>query len=264
MRRDLLCRITTFLNYTSVCICIVNTHKKLIREVRLTLTTDQLLQMVFETVIIFLNAYLIGFLLALWPLYLALAAAGISIIMHMRTIRADYRLMQKKYPDIADAIQAFEDTLGQEGYMIEKLREDVLTRIKAVRNSDFLDYKGLYIKLSWSLCIFVLIIAATIFHVQYPLVQNVQKIPFDKISMDALLTASSDPAGYVPQIAGRQDAVAMNYRIEYDLSQQQDAEQKEFTGDDVPIMQIGSDDIFVERISAEEEEVIKEYFKQIG
>ena len=239
-----------------------NIYSDAIKEIKTILTFNGIIQLIFTLALTFVSLYLFSYVIMFYPLNIAIIGTILVFFYKLREIHVDYGLMHKKYPKISDAIHAFEDTINEEGYIIDKLRENVIEKLKEVKNGDFFNYNLLFKKLVLIIIIFILLVSFTIFSVQFPLVNNVKKL---SISIPDITFSNNQNEDKVKKVSlnNGNDKMEFKFKQHYDLSTNQKVEEKEFEESSIPIIQIGSDDIYFEEITSNEKEVIKKYFEQI-
>ena len=236
-----------------------------IKEIRFVLTFNSIIQLIFTLALSFITAYTLAFFFHFYPLMSAISVTVFVFFYKINEIRADYMLMQKKYPKIADAIQAFKDTINEEGYLVEKLREDVIAKLKEVRNGDFFDYSLLYKKTSYIIFVFIVLILITLGNFQFSISNKLSSFSIELPSIDDLFSDNStiNKTNKV-KLNRANDNMEFKFKKHFDLSVQKDIEEKEFEDSSVPVIEIGSDDIYVEQISNDEKDTVKKYFENIN
>ncbi len=251
-----------------------NPYLAVVREIRLVLSVDNLLQLLLSAGILFLASFVVLYAFDLYPLYGAGGLTLLYLILRAIRLHADFRLLQRGHPELIDEIETFRDTLDQEGYLIDKLREDLMRRLRSVSNAEFFNYRGLYGKAGLILALGFILLLFTSLNVQFPLLQRIDQVSLPRLALPSRLLPSPPPSSVqntsgngsdgVATLNGRQGQLSLQYQSELDLSRTSNAtKDKQFTASDVPTVSVGADDLYIETISKQEEEVAKRYFSAI-
>lgn len=269
--------------------------KELLKEIRRTLRKLLMFDLFIETLLVFLGLYLIFFIFN-FPKTLAIVFSLIYfIIMFVRRRKlTSIRTVEQKYPILNEALRTVNDTLTEDNYLVNHLRDEVKQKVRKVSASSFMDIKGdmfkialsiglVFLILSLSICKGTSSVCNTVFEVT-DIPAQVKKIDisdiYNAIAKESLsdldLSANSNFNVDTNQILlnDQSNVVLGNdkVKIQIKLSSDQidihdvsdDVERKEFMDMDITDISARNDVTFEEDISKEHKELVKNYFNTIN
>ena len=251
-------------------------------ELRRTVLSIILLNSVVDSVVIFALFFLVMILIAVDWLY-AFIPFGVYLIVHTVSglRRVEFRSIERKLPDFQDQLTTAADTAQKDNPVLEEFRQELLSRMRQIRNSYFINFK----KITLRLLTLVLISFVTIF----VSAAGIRLFDFNQV-MDAASRSGLNPfARYglnesllsfeenqsIEDILGNKSVAELGYeelqlqlspvQSDVDISRIEEPENKQFSTT-TPPTDIGAttDATYEENIPKDYRRIVKNYFSQIS
>lgn len=246
-------------------------------EIRRTLILIKLFNSCIDSVLIFLG-FILFFVLIKVSWYYAiipfLIHAVIYIPKNMKNIK--YIEVERRVPILREKLRTVADNVGKDNELIEALNKEVLSEMKLIKTSAFLDQrKSMFKMFALGAMAFLIIFSAYV---------NVQFFDFDTIlhkltgsgkgdirnlediEIDSKSILEEDIYGEqsVAELGNQEVVFSMeSYAGEIDLNKQKEIDQNNFATSYPKEIYATSDSSYQEKIAKEDEDVVKNYFDQI-
>lgn len=253
-----------------------------VREVKSVLLEINLVYSFLDTLIIFLLSFFITFLTNVhW--YFAIIPTILYFILHITKKVGNISLLrvEEKVSSLSEQLRTAADNVGRHNEIIDLLNNDVLTRMRDVKVSYFIDFKDLVKKLLVMFCISFLIIFVTSMNVRLVNFGDMfhiseKNFDFKRGSEDIL----SDGRDLDPETQGNTDIfgdpsireigkIPLQLQLnpiesEINLNEFKEVEPKDFDNAPAPgEISAQQDAAYDKEIAKEYKEVIKNYFDKI-
>ncbi|MBI5389247.1 hypothetical protein HZB01_02600 [Candidatus Woesearchaeota archaeon] len=142
--------------------------EKILKEIRHTFTGLILFEQLLNAILAFLLVYFVLFMFGIPPLYGAIPAAAIYFILNFtRRVRGiDVDIIEKKYPQLNERLRTVRDSLDQNNFIVEKLRDEVDLKMSKVTVGSFFDMKQSFLKIGAVCLLCFMIIFTSIFNLR--------------------------------------------------------------------------------------------------
>jgi hypothetical protein len=137
--------------------------KEVIKELKGTLRMILLFDTFIESFLVFLCIYVFCIIFNL-PYTFALFPSVIYffVMIFKRRNLTSIKAVENKYPILNEALRTANDTIGQDNYLVNYLRDQVRDKVKKVSASTFMDLKGDMLKIVLSVGLIFLVMGLTI------------------------------------------------------------------------------------------------------
>ena len=249
--------------------------RAIIRDVGSILKSAALVNTLINAGIVMLLFYLLFSLFNLFPLILSLAVAGFYLVSTWadKTRKYTMRFVESKHPELKDKLTTAVDTIGQENFVIDKLRIEVAKKISKVDASEFFNFGRIIFKTIVLISVLGSIMVVTAYDIRLFDVQ--EKISEMDLSVDFSKKASGE--GFASDKPGKPgdgsgsftEDEGMKFKISntVDLNDIQDVEEKNFKKEEFlnfeDLEAIGASD-YKDPITDQEKEIVKNYFNRIN
>ena len=180
--------------------------RKVLKEIDAVRNTVLLTFVFLDSAFIFLVTYLVLILFNFYPILSFIPALFYFVTeAYKRVSSKTLRDIEKQHPELHEKLRTAADTLGQENFMILRLRLQVLKAVKTIAMSSLINTKNIAKTIGKILCIAFLIIGATAYNVQIIDLQDVfQNTDFFGSLKDKLLR------GHIPDSLLDSDMKSIN------------------------------------------------------
>jgi type IV secretory pathway TrbD component len=257
---------------------------KAIREIKNTLRQIVLFNTLLASAIFFLTVFFIANLFGLYPEYawiLALIYFLVKILKRIRTLKVAE--VEAKYPNLNERLRTAEDTMGQDNFMIQRLRTEVIDKLKNVRVSSFMNLKDIFGKIVAIFILAFLVIVVTTYDVKIfnisdaaknfdykPIVRaDLFKTAEKPITTQNLTSGDSEYQLYgkasIAKLGDKNIDLVLSLRTDQlDIRNVKKVEEKQFDENAVYEIEARSDASFQENIPKEQQALVKDYFNAIN
>jgi hypothetical protein len=273
--------------------------KQLIGEIRKTIFKILLFDTFIESLLVFLCLYILLFILNLHYFIALISSVVYFVVMLLKKRgRGSIKKVEQKYPILNEALTTAKDTIEEDNYLVNELRQQVKGKVKNVTASTFIDIKGDILKVIFSVGLVFVIVALSICKGTSDTCRSVldktdvksvvDKIEFEKIfhsespeemqTLDIRTFSRGDDLDDVnaDKLALGDGMIAKlgtnKVKIKIKLSSDQidihdvseDVTEKQFIVNTVGFIEASSDVSFEENIPKEQKDIVKNYFKTIS
>lgn len=255
---------------------------KAIREIRSTLRQLVIFHILLSSVIIFLIFLLFFTIFGFYPEYAYIPAALYFIYQLIKRLRnLKVTDVEAKYPNLNERLRTAEDTIGQDNFMIQKLRTEVIDKLKNVKISSFMNLRHVFGKIVAIMILSFLIIVSTAYDIRiYELGKTLQGIDYKPILRTDFFSSKNETAiqtqnmtadsGYelygkasIAKLDNRNIEMVISLRTDQlDIRNVKKVEDKQFD-DTVYEIEARSDTSYQENIAKDQQQLVKDYFNTI-
>lgn len=272
--------------------------KTILLEIKQTLRKILVFDIFIESLLVYLCLYLV-FVVFNIPKVMALIPAVVYFIIMIvkRKDLTSIKTVEDKYPILNEALRTVSDTLEEDNYLVNHLRDEVKEKVKRVSASSFMDIKGDIFKIILSIGLVFLILSLSICRntndacavvlektdVQQ-VVKNLDMLDiYDQFQKNKVKNLDLSGEGIddnynvqtTEMLLGDQSEINLGdnkVKIKIRLANDQidihdvsdDVRKKEFLDMDLGTIEGVNDVTFEEEISREHKEIVKNYFNTIS
>ncbi len=272
--------------------------KDVIKELKITLRKILLFDIFIESLLIFLclsiflMIFNISFIFSIVP-----SIFYFFFMVYKRKNLTSIKTVENKYPILHEALRTANDTISEDNYLVNELREQVRNKVKNVSASTFIDIKGDLLKITLSIGLIFLLLSLSIckgtsdtcrkVFEKTDIKANIDKLDFKDIysqfnkdevrAFDIRGVPTADKYDVNARQVILDDESMANLgddkiKIQIKLANDQidirdvsdDVTKKNFMGMDIGEIDIATDVSFEEDISKEHKEIVKNYFDSIN
>ena len=245
---------------------IMKNFRKIITEVNRTLSQVVMFDIMLNGILLFLGFYLVLSLFKFHPMLALLPSGLYTAYLFSRRIGADKMpWVEKTYPILNEKLRTARDNWSVENPIVDELQEEVSHGLSLVRISSFINTRRLSIKIGTAIALSFLIVITGLFNLDF------SKISFDTDDEAELNIPSkqgnTDIYGEesVAQLGDDQvDVQIKQVSFEIDIRDVRDAPDKEFDSLFPEEVFVKSAEGFEDRVSVEQQQLVKEYFKNLA
>jgi len=272
--------------------------KKVINELEFSIADLLLFEVFLNTTLIFLIIFLVASLINFYPLMLSIVPAVLyfvyGVIKKFRTNKI-YRV-ENQYPNLKEKLRTAADHSEEHNTIIQILQDDIINTLKGVKLSSFISVKDIFFKIiiSIMLCFIIIYLASmhiVFFDTEYGILlakQNVNDLigsiadinnpgesaeeVLESLTIDNSTVGGDNDGGDIfgdkslAELGNKEIELQIkNSNLEYDITKEGEFEDDKFYEDTFPFeIEASSAEAFSESVSANDREIVKEYFTRIA
>ena len=264
--------------------------KKVITEIKRTLKKILLFDVFTESLLVFLCVYIFLMIFNLYPILSVIPALIYFLFMlYKRRKLTSIKSVENKFPILHEALRTANDSIDEDNYVVNELRNQVKERVRRVTASSFMDMGGDIIKIVVSIGLIFLILGISICEANYcnsffrkiDVQKAVKKVDFndiyEKMNVDNFKLSTDIAEKDVEAKAAMfgDESVARlgrnDFKIKIKLANDQidirdvseTETEKEFTEIFAQDVYAVGDSSFEENIAMEHKDIVKNYFHSI-
>lgn len=141
--------------------------QKALREIYTVRSVARLFMVLVEGLFVFLVIYLFLSLINLYPKYTIIPVLFfIGYRIWKVVTQKNLRAIEHEHPELAERLRTAADTLGQENFIVMKLRLSIIKTLRSMKVSSFFNFKDLLKKLGYITGISFIIILVGVYNIQ--------------------------------------------------------------------------------------------------
>lgn len=254
--------------------------KNAIKEIKSTLRQIVVFHTLMSTAIFFLFVFLIANLFGLYPEYVWILALVYFIYKVVRKlISLKVAEVEAKYPNLNERLRTAEDTTEESNFMIERLRVEVIDKLRNVKVSSFMNLKDIFGKMIAIFVLSFLVIVITAYDIRiYDVGNAARNFEYTPIIRPDLNPKESDIQQEIAeddyQLYGKAsiaklgdkniDLVLSLRTDQMDIRNVKKAEEKQFDENAIYEIDQKSDASYEEDIPKDQQMLVKDYFNAIN
>jgi hypothetical protein len=255
-----------------------NKVQKALREVRNSVRTIALLHATLGAIIFFFAGLLIMQLVALrWYWAFAVASPFIIWVYYRNLSNANLYLVENTVTEFKDVLTTLRDSMHLNNEVVRELQRETIIKLKHIKNSYFLRFGGITVKLLSIVVLSVTIVSLAAFNIQFvaftDIVDAVSDIrPFQEYALDESLLDYEE--NETDEIYGNKSVAELGLEelqlkinpleSDIDISDIKEAEKREFATERAAREIIAANDAsYSENIPKEYRKIVKFYFNEI-
>ena len=254
--------------------------KKVLKEVNIIVDEILLFDVILNSVIIFLGTYLLLMFLNLNPWYALLITLGYFVYLLYKDLQKNkYVMVEEVYEPLYESLRTAADYVDEETEIVQELKQEVVEKLRHVPVSSFVKTSRITAKMFSSVLLCFIILLAAIYNIHIPTFNLSEAIPEWLIGTgdntdaeDTAFGVSKGEADFEDLYGETTIATLGNEELTMNIKRAsietvgafiEDPPEQEFDElfpDEVFATSSGS---FEEKISQENQQLIKNYFKEI-
>lgn len=251
--------------------------KKVLREINFSLDYILLFDSIISSVMIFLLSFLILSAFNISKLFGILPAVIYFIVeSYIRFSKDKARIVEEKYPELNELLRTAEDNIALENPIINELQSEIVSKLRNVRLSAFLNTKRFSYKIFLCIILSFITISFSIFGINVslisPLIDNIQLFGGNKSlgslnNLTTTLNISDEIYGdsAVAKLGNSLIDIKIKPAVfEVSVKEQGKPENKEFYESFPSDIYVEKTNTYEENVPKEQQELVKNYFKKIA
>ncbi|MBI2673568.1 hypothetical protein HYX19_04865 [Candidatus Woesearchaeota archaeon] len=253
--------------------------KDALSELRNTIIVIELFTNLLNAVLIFLALVFFSSLLKINTLYsLVVSVVFFVVYSAIRISNFNYYYIEQKFPHLSDELRAAADNMDESNWLVEVLHLDVITKLKLVIVSRFLDFKNIIYKMFAISVVSISVILIAYsgvslpdFHLVLPKIIELPKLAIGALGGGeaAIIRGEGNESIYGNRSIAYLKPVEIKINInqvssETDPAKTSKAEQKDFKSGSPEDIQASPDASYEEDIPKENRKIVKNYFDELS